>query len=70
MTRVKVFDDWKSVIHILIGVLVGALGGTVGFIIATIFFLYQMGESKSMEEFLGDWFEFWWGWFVWLVLHM
>jgi len=70
LTKPKIFDDRWSIIHTIAGVLAGALGGLPGFFIGALFVLYQMGESKSTEEFLGDWFEFWWGWWVWAILHM
>jgi len=65
----KVFDDKRSIIHILAGVMVGALHGTAGAILAIIFVGYELFESRSTEEFLADFFEFFWGYFIYTLLH-
>lgn len=69
MRHLKVFDDWKSAVHVVLGVMVGALAGPLGVIAATMFVIYEVKTSKSAEEFFGDIFEFFWGYFVYLLLH-
>jgi len=55
---IKVWDDWRSVVHTALGVTTAFLPGWGGGLVATVFMLYEAYESPTEPEFLGDTIEF------------
>jgi hypothetical protein len=56
-----IFDDWKSIVHFLIGFaacFVSKLSILSALLLAAIFIIYQLIESKTFKELLSDVLEF------------
>jgi hypothetical protein len=61
---VKVFDDWKSWIHTLVGFIASFNFGWL-FIVSILYFGYELLTSKNNSELVGDILEFCFGAFLW-----
>jgi len=62
--KVKVWDDWKSYAHTVMGFIVcfNPIWFGVG---ALLYLLYELIESKQLSELVGDILEFCFGAFIW-----
>jgi uncharacterized membrane protein len=59
--RLRIFDDWKSAVHFMLGIAYSYLHLTfyaLSFLILILFITYQIFESKSKLELLYDITEF------------
>ncbi len=67
---IKVFDDWKSIIHFLYGIFVSFilfLCPPAGLFLLFIFIIYEIGEKEPLENKIGDFIEFGLGLFIGVV---
>ena len=60
----KVFDDWRSYIHMLLGFITGLLPIWIQAPILLIFFIYQGIESRSWREVFADLLELYIGYSI------
>jgi len=66
--RVEVFDDWKSVIHAILGFIaclnpIWLIAGSV------VYLLYECFTSKRLDELVGDILEFSFGAYAWCIVY-
>jgi hydrogenase/urease accessory protein HupE len=66
-----IFDDWKSIIHFMLG-FVSCLASRVSLfltiIIVAVFIMYQVAESGGIYELVGDVLEFLIGFFICCII--
>ena len=55
---IRIWDDWRSIIHTAVGLSTLVMPGWGGGLVASIFMLYECYESPTEAEFLGDFIEF------------
>jgi len=54
---IPIFDNLKSIVHLLLGVITPLLDG-LGYIIFLIFLIYQIHEKEDVYHKLGDFIEY------------
>ena len=62
--KVEVWDDWKSIIHTLVGFISSI--HPIWFMLVSILYIgYELLTSKNRSELVGDILEFCFGAFLW-----